>query len=151
MLAARAPMPTASSIAATRASASGPRTPISASGSATFCAAREIGQHVKRLEHESHPLAAKAGERVVVERREIGAVDEDLAAVGPVESGDEVEQRRLADAGLAHDADELATCDLEVEAPQYGQPARAGEGLADGAKGEHGGCDAAETGTWRQE
>ena len=100
---------------------------------------RQVGQHVKCLEDEAHAFAAKLGQRVVVEVGEINAVDQDVAAVRPVETRDEVEQRRLADAGLAHDADELAARDVEGEAPQYRQTARTGEGLADGAKGEHGG------------
>ena len=57
-------------------------------------------------------------ERVVVERGEIDAVDRDRAGIGPLEPGDEVEQRRLADARLADDRDELAARDVERQAAE---------------------------------
>ena len=46
------------------------------------------------------------------------AGDDDLAVVGGVETGDEVEQRRLAAARGAHDRDELAGASVEVDAAQ---------------------------------
>ena len=63
---------------------------------------------MERLEHEADALAAQHGQRVVVQRREVDAVDDDRAGVGALEAGDQVEQRRLADARLADDRDELA-------------------------------------------
>ena len=39
---------------------------------------------------------------------------DDLALVGHVEAGDDVEQRRLATSGWAHHGDELAAADVEV-------------------------------------
>ena len=57
---------------------------------------RQVGQHVERLEHEADALAAEPRARVVVERAERDAVDDDAAGVRHVEPGDQVEQRRLA-------------------------------------------------------
>ena len=46
------------------------------------------------------------------------AREHDLAVVGGVEPGDQVEQRRLAAARRAHDRDELAVAEVEVHAAQ---------------------------------
>ena len=48
----------------------------------------------------------------------LSARDHDLALVGPVETGDEVQQRRLAAPRRSHDRDELARPDVEIRAPQ---------------------------------
>ena len=48
----------------------------------------QVGQHVERLEHEAHAGAAQHGQRIVVERREIDAVERDRAGVGAIETGD---------------------------------------------------------------
>ena len=46
-------------------------------------------------------------------------------AGGPVDAGDEVEERRLARAALAEKGDDFAGPDLEVHAPQGGRPVSA--------------------------
>ena len=65
-------------------------------------------QHVKRLEDEAELVAPQARQRILVEPRVVAPVERQPPAVGPVEAGDEVEQRRLADARLADDGDVLA-------------------------------------------
>src|SRR5439155_20199541 len=50
------------------------------------------------------------------ERMDVGAGDEDLAGVDGVEAGRAIEERRLADARLADDGDELAGLENEVDA-----------------------------------
>ena len=99
---------------ATRA-ASGRRS--SSSGSATFCADVQVRQHVEGLEHEAQVArGASARARLVVQR---GDVCRRSSATVPasrrVQAGDAVEQRRLADARLAEDRDELAGRDVEVD------------------------------------
>jgi tripartite-type tricarboxylate transporter receptor subunit TctC len=75
-------------------------------------------QQVERLEDETHAVAAKECPRRIVEPRDIDVVEDDAAGVGDVEAGDQVEQRRLADSGLAHDGDELAAAKLERDVAQ---------------------------------
>ena len=57
-----------------------------------------------------------------------GPVEEDLAAVGAVDAGDQVEERRLAGAVRADHADDLALVDVQVEPVDHLQAA---EGLRD--------------------
>ena len=76
---------------------------------------RKIWQHVKRLEHETHALAAKRRSRVVVERGDVDAVDDNATGIDQLEPGDDVEQRRFADSRRAYDRDVLAARDLERE------------------------------------
>ena len=61
----------------------------------------------------------------------VSPASDDLAVVGEVEPGDEVEQRRLAAARRTHDRDELARRDVEVDAAQGAHRRELGlEGLA---------------------
>ncbi len=46
------------------------------------------------------------------------AVDDDLALVGLVQPGEDVQQRRLPTAGRTHQGDELAVGDVQVDAAQ---------------------------------
>ena len=108
-------MPTASSIARARASPSAPRDTREIERQAHVLRDREMRQQVKSLEHEAHALAAQQRARGVIERGEVDAVEHDRARVRHVESRDQVEQRRFADAGLAHDRDELAAVDESSE------------------------------------
>ena len=89
------------------------------------------------LEDESHLHPAHRRQRVVVERRELDAVEGDRAGVGPIQPGDEIEQRRLADPGFAHHRDVVAGHELEVDAGQDGALLRAGVGLGKLADREH--------------
>jgi hypothetical protein len=71
-----------------------------------------VRQQVKRLEHESHPRAPHSCARGIVEAAEIAPFETDAAGLRSVEAGDQVEQRRLARAGLAHHGDVVAGGEL---------------------------------------
>ena len=70
------------------------------------------------LEDEAQLVAAQTGQRVFVESRVVAAVEREPPAIGPVESGDQVEQRRLADAGFADDGDVFARLQAQRDVPQ---------------------------------
>ena len=61
---------------------------------------RQMRQHMEGLEHKAQPGPAQPRAAVVAECVQRGAVDEHLPAVGAVEPGNAVQQRRLADARL---------------------------------------------------
>src|SRR4029077_468393 len=73
---------------------------------------------VERLEDEAHRLGAMPGALGVRELVDGTAFDEDAPLVDLVETGEAVEQRRLARAGRAHHGEELALRDAEIEALQ---------------------------------
>ena len=80
---------------------------------------REFGQQVVELEDEAERLVAQL---IAALRRQVvdaSAVEEDFALVGPVEGAEQVQQRALAGAGGADDAEELARLDLQIEAAQH--------------------------------
>ena len=68
----------------------------------------QVRQDVEGLEHEAEALAPEDRLRRLGERMDVAAGDAHRAGVDRVEAGDAVEERRLADAGLADDGDELA-------------------------------------------
>src|SRR5262249_17869441 len=74
------------------------------------------GEQVEGLEHESDLLVADRRELVVVERSDLDSGDLVAARVRDVEAPDDVHHRRLAGAGRAHDRDELAAIDVEIDA-----------------------------------
>src|SRR5438093_303503 len=94
---------------------------------------------MESLEYESHLLAAKEGERVVVERAEICALEKHLPGVGPVEPREEVQQRGLSDPRLAHHSHVIARGEIEADVPQHRLRARTGEGLAQVPDRKHSG------------
>ena len=49
-------------------------------------------------------------------RRHVGAVEQDLAAVRPLEAGDQPQRRRLAATGRSEQREELAAVDVQVDA-----------------------------------
>ena len=136
MLPPRSARPTASSIAAHALVASrAPVAPSSASGSATFCATVRYGSTWKAWNTKPIVLAAQQRERVVVERRELAVPRRRrVPASGALEPGDEVEQRRLADAGLAEDRDQLAGRDRERDVVEHDARARTRERLRDAGR-----------------
>lgn len=67
--------------------------------------------------------------------RDVTAFEANLASVGPVQPGDEIEQRRLAGAIGADDADELALGEIEVDRVDRGEAA---EAPRQPAQGQHG-------------
>ena len=81
----------------------------------------ERGQNrnqVEVLKHESHVLVAPAGQLVLVEGGQVLSQNPELAAGGPVDSGNQVEQRALARAGGSHQADEVLFTDVQVDVLQ---------------------------------
>jgi len=71
------------------------------------------GEEVEPLEHEAEVLAPEPGASSFRGPEDGGAAQFDRALGGRVEAGDEVEERGLAAAARAGDADDLAR--LEVE------------------------------------
>ena len=74
-----------------------------------------VGMQVEGLEHDPDIAAAEAGQRVLVERAERLASDRDRAGVGPLEPGHDHQQRRLAGAGRADEADRLAAAYMKID------------------------------------
>ena len=73
---------------------------------------------VVALENESEGVAPKAGQLVGRQRRHVDALERIAAAGRPVETAEDVHQRRLARARRAHHGDELAGVDGERDAVQ---------------------------------
>jgi len=93
---------------------------------------REHRDQVVELEDEPHVGGPPAGQLRLVEGRDVDAADDDRAAVDLVDPGDEIEQRALARARGAHQREELAFADVEVDVPQNGNDVAAAlVGLAD--------------------
>ncbi len=74
------------------------------------------------LEDEADVVGPPAGDLRLAQVAEILAVDDDLAPGGPVEPGDQVQERRLARARRPHQREVLAFADREVEIHQHGDP-----------------------------
>src|SRR4029453_11540818 len=68
-------------------------------------------EQVVSLEDEADGAAAQEREVAVVEGVETGAVDLDPAVGGPVQPGEDVQQRRLARARGAHEGGEAASAE----------------------------------------
>jgi hypothetical protein len=66
----------------------------------------EHRQQVERLEDEADLVATQVRQPLVVEVREVDAVEQDGAGRRPIEPGEDVHQRRLARAGRTHDRGE---------------------------------------------
>src|SRR5581483_5720191 len=76
----------------------------------------ERGQHrdqVERLEDESDVLVPPVRQFGFVELGDIDALHEAFAFRGPVDAGDDMEQRGFAGAGRPHEPEELAGADFE--------------------------------------
>ena len=74
---------------------------------------------MESLEDKAELVAAQAGQRILVEPRVVDAIEYKPAAVRAVESGDEVKQRGLADAGFADDGHILACLQVQRDVPKY--------------------------------
>ena len=93
---------------------------------------------MEELEHEADGAAAEAGQRVLTEPGDVGAVDQDLAGRRLVEAGHEANQGRLAAAGRTDDGEPLAGLHVQIEGMQDGQRlAAARHGLRDAAQADH--------------
>ncbi|MNT16934.1 hypothetical protein D3C72_1520610 [compost metagenome] len=80
------------------------------------------GQHrhqVVELEHEADVMAAPRRQLAAAHLVDALAFDADLAARGVVQAADQVEQGGLAGTGRAHQRDEVAAGDIQVDAVQH--------------------------------
>jgi len=75
----------------------------------------QVRKEVEKLEHDTDFAPPVERQLPLGERREVASADPDRSRGRPVDSGDEVEERRLAAAGGAHDRQELAAGDREVD------------------------------------
>jgi hypothetical protein len=92
----------------------------------------EGGDELVALENEPELAAAQAGEAVFRQADDLFAVEEDAAGGGVIESGEEAEEGAFAAAGGAHDGDELAGRDVEIEAAEDIDPVGGGgDGLGE--------------------
>jgi hypothetical protein len=110
-----------------------------------FSAAVSVGSRLNDWKMKPILVPAQQGERLVLERGDLGITDVDLARGGTVEAGEHVQQGRLAGARRAHDRGELTgrKADADVVERVHGGVAVA-VGLADvrrasGGPGD-GGC-----------
>jgi hypothetical protein len=83
---------------------------------------RHVQEQAERLERACDPAR---GDLVRLEPEQRLVLEEDVAVVRPVHAGDEVEERRLAGAVRADDADDLTLGDVQVEILDHGEPAEA--------------------------
>ena len=74
---------------------------------------------IVELEDEADVPAAEARARLLVERREVRAVDDHAPRRGPVDARDHVEQRRLAGAAAPDEHDDLAPRDRHRHVAQH--------------------------------
>ena len=72
-------------------------------------------QQVEVLEHEAELVAAEGGQLPLRDAGDVPAVEQHLARSRAVERGEDVQQRGLAGAGLAHDGDVFALQDGKYE------------------------------------
>ena len=72
-------------------------------------------QQVVNLEHESHPPGPVCRALAVPHLGEILALQKDLPAVDPVQTGQAVQERRLAATGWTHHRHHLAPVDSEID------------------------------------
>ena len=79
---------------------------------------RHRRDQMEGLEDDADPRAAKPRQLIFIEPGEIGAIDRDLAAIRPFQSGNRHEQCGFAGAGGADEADRLATPYIQRNALQ---------------------------------
>jgi hypothetical protein len=87
-------------------------------GELDVLASRQRGDQVELLEDDPDLLAAEERRGVLIERVDRLARDHDLASVGLVERGEEVEEGGLARARGAHDGIEARLGNVEVDAAE---------------------------------
>ena len=78
----------------------------------------QLGDELAKLEHEAEGAAAQPGPAVFVPAVDPFAVEPDLAAVRPINTGKAVEQGRLAGPAGAHDCHDLAAGNGKAGAPE---------------------------------
>ena len=95
----------------------------------------QVVEEVEELEHEPDPGSSEAGRIRLAQPIDPHAVDEDLAARGPVEAADQVEERGLATARRAHDRGDGPGHDVEIDRVEGGRSV-GGVALGDTAKAD---------------
>src|ERR1700679_2919957 len=75
---------------------------------------------MKGLKDEPNGPAPQQGDGVIVQGGQIHAVEQHATRIRPIESRQQIEQRRLADAGFTHDGEVLALPQFEIEAGEDG-------------------------------
>ena len=81
---------------------------------------RQHRHQIVELEDEADVARAPVGEFGFVELADILAGDDQLAGIGAVDAGDQVEQRALARPRRPHQREELALADVETDAAEDG-------------------------------
>ena len=98
----------------------------------------ERGDELIALEDEADGAAAQLRELVFRHVADDGAVEGDLAFAGVIKPSEQAEQRGFTRAGGAHDGDELAAGDVEVDALEDVNGSGAGaQGLAQAVDDDH--------------
>ena len=78
----------------------------------------ELGHELAELEQEAEALPPQEGAVGLAAVVDAAPVEANLALVRHEDAGEAVQQRRLARAGRAHDGQDLALGDGEIDAPQ---------------------------------
>src|SRR5213079_2858886 len=82
---------------------------------------RQLAEQVVKLENEADVLPPVAHEPRLAAREQLLTPEEDTARGGPLERAQEVEERGLADAGRAHERNDLARAHDQTRAPEDAQ------------------------------
>src|SRR4051812_46467694 len=80
---------------------------------------RQHRDKIVELKNESYMLAAPFSQRTLRCLPEILTDDLDLAGCGPVEPGDQIEQRRLARAGRPHKGHKILLVQIEIDSHEH--------------------------------
>ena len=99
---------------------------------------RQRRQQIEELKDESDLVAPHPGQRLVGQAAERFAVDADVAGGRPIETANQIEQRRLAGAGRSDDRHHLAARNGQGDVVERGHLAFAGELLGDAVEVDHG-------------
>src|ERR1700689_1640744 len=83
---------------------------------------REIRQNMKGLKHKADGAPAQQRYLVIAQGSEVDALEQHAAAVGSIESGQQIEQRRLADAGLTHHRKVFPRSNRKIDALENRRP-----------------------------
>ena len=77
---------------------------------------RELREELVKLKHEADVAVAEVAELLRVQTAHVNAVDDNGAAVGPVERAHDLKQRGLAGTARTDNAHDLALADVQVDA-----------------------------------
>ncbi len=79
----------------------------------------KIGQQMKRLKYEANQAAPREAACALIEVRKINTFDRDCTAIGCLESGQQIEQRRLAGTRFTDHGNDLAAGDLQIQTVEH--------------------------------